>query len=175
MLSLSQILRGADDESFQLLMIDLDMGALVPGLVLIALYVLYILVTAYLRPDLAPVHRHTDISGKNAVTALLIALAPPLTLILLVLGSIIAGIATVNQAGAVGAAGAAMMAGYRLREGQRDAFWPTLLAIAALVALGIINALFHVNLRKIEGTADIAGIVLAAVEIHALHPNVFHP
>ncbi|MEQ8694257.1 MAG: TRAP transporter large permease subunit [Gammaproteobacteria bacterium] len=147
---------------------EMFIGALVPGLVLIALYVLYILVAAYLRPDLAPVHRHTDTSGKNAVAALLIALAPPLTLILLVLGSIITGVATVNQAGAVGAAGAAMMAGYRLREGQRDAFWPTLLAISALVALGIINAFFHVNLRKIEGTADIVGIVLAAVASSAL-------
>jgi TRAP-type mannitol/chloroaromatic compound transport system permease large subunit len=45
-----------------------------------------------------------------------ITLVPPLALIFLVLGSIIAGIATVNQAGAIGAAGAMIMAGYRLAK-----------------------------------------------------------
>lgn len=147
---------------------EMFMGALVPALILVALYVLYILVTAYLRPDMAPAHQRSETTGKNAIVALVVALAPPLTLILLVLGSIIAGVATVNQAGAVGAAGATMMAGYRLREGQRGAFWPVLLAIAALIALGVINAFFHVNLRKIEGTADIIGIALAALASIAL-------
>ncbi|WP_421880445.1 TRAP transporter large permease subunit [Pacificispira sp.] len=147
---------------------EMFMGAMVPSLVLVALYVLYILAAAHLRPDLAPVHQRTETTSKNAVAALFVALAPPMTLILLVLGSIIAGVTTVNQAGAVGAAGATMMAGYRLREGQRGAFWPTLIAIVALVALGVINAVFHVNLRKIEGTADIIGIGLAAFASSAL-------
>ena len=48
-----------------------------------------------------------------------LALFPPLLLIFLVLGSIIAGIATVNQAGAIGAIGAMLMAGYKLREGSK--------------------------------------------------------
>ena len=61
---------------------------------------------------------------------MLLALVPPLVLIFLVLGSIISGIATVNQAGAIGAAGATVMAGYRLREGERRALWPMIIAIA---------------------------------------------
>ena len=51
-----------------------------------------------------------------------LALIPPLLLIFLVLGSIIAGIATVNQAGAIGAIGAMVMSGYKLREGTKSAF-----------------------------------------------------
>ena len=147
---------------------EMFMGALVPALILVALYVLYILVTAYLRPDMAPAYQRSETTDKNAIAALVVALAPPLILILLVLGSIIAGVATVNQAGAVGAAGATMMAGYRLREGQRGAFWPSLLAVAGLIALGAINASFHINLRKIEGTADIVGITLGALASSAL-------
>ena len=54
----------------------------------------------------------------------LLTLVPPLALIFLVLGSIISGIATVNQAGAIGAAGALIMAGYRLEGNHRFVFGP---------------------------------------------------
>ena len=47
-----------------------------------------------------------------------IVLVPPLALIFAVLGSILMGIATVNQAGAIGATGAMIMAGYRLKQGN---------------------------------------------------------
>ena len=52
---------------------------------------------------------------------ILLILVPPLTLIFVVLGSIIMGIATVNQAGAIGAAGAMVMAGYRLARRPQSA------------------------------------------------------
>ena len=68
---------------------------------------------------------------------------PPLTLIFVVLGSIIIGIATVNQAGAIGAVGAMIMAGYRLNEGQRGAFVPAIMALVSLVAIMVV----HRNLR----------------------------
>ena len=63
-----------------------------------------------------------------------ITLVPPLALIFLVLGSIIAGIATVNQAGAIGAAGALIMAGYRLAEKRRSRglYAPALLGLVGL-------------------------------------------
>ena len=54
-------------------------------------------------------------------------------LIVIVLGSIISGIATVNQAGAIGAAGAIVMAGYRLHSNSRGAFYPALLLIMSLI------------------------------------------
>ena len=89
------------------------MGALLPGLVLVGLFMAYILIVAFFKPKIAPsVPFEGKYDRKFAVTVLL-ALIPPLALIFVVLGSIITGIATVNQA-APGAVGAMVMAGYRL-------------------------------------------------------------
>ncbi len=49
--------------------------------------------------------------------------------IFVVLGSIMSGIATVNQAGAIGAAGALIMAGYRLTDGQKGCYYPAILCL----------------------------------------------
>ena len=57
-----------------------------------------------------------------------LSLVPPLTLIFVVLGSILLGIATVNQAGAIGAVGATIMGGYRLHEGKKHAYTPSIIA-----------------------------------------------
>ncbi|MCP4373783.1 MAG: TRAP transporter large permease subunit [Deltaproteobacteria bacterium] len=91
------------------------------------------------------------------------ALTPPLALIFLVLGSIILGVATVNQAGAVGAIGAMIMGGYRLTEGQRNTYYPAILAVVSTVAIGIILAFFDLNVKNIKGGGDVVGIFLAAV------------
>ena len=84
-------------------------------------------------------------------------------MIILVLGSIVTGVATVNQAGAIGAAGATIMAGYRLCEGKRGAFAPAALAIFSILAIGLIVNIFNVNLRKIDTSEDALGVVLAAI------------
>ena len=97
---------------------------------------------------------------KAFVIKVLLALVPPLVLIFAVLGSIIAGIATVNQAGAIGAIGATIMAGYRLREGEKDAFHPAILAIVSLVAILVLMSVFDLNIRTIETSADKLGILL---------------
>jgi TRAP-type mannitol/chloroaromatic compound transport system permease large subunit len=70
-----------------------------------------------------------------------LTLVPPLALIFLVLGSIISGIATVNQAGAIGAAGALIMAGYRLEGTTGLSLAPALSAIAGVfvVAFALIQ------------------------------------
>ena len=130
---------------------EMFLGALVPGLVLVALYMLYILVYANLRPSVAPAVPNEQGFSREFWGRLFLALVPPLTLIFLVLGSIIAGIATVNQAGAIGAAGALLMAGYRLKEGQRGAYTPALMALAALVVIALILANFDTNIRTATG------------------------
>jgi TRAP-type mannitol/chloroaromatic compound transport system permease large subunit len=79
-----------------------------------------------------------------------ISLVPPLVLIFIVLGSIIAGVATVNQAGAIGAAGAMIMAGYRLKEGEARAFWPALLALASVVAIFVLSNTFSMNIKNVQ-------------------------
>ena len=92
---------------------DLFAGALLPGLVLVALYVGYLAVTALLAPDRAP-GRPGEQRDRGSWRVLLRGLAPPLILIVAVLGSILGGLATPTEAAGVGAMGAlALAAAYR--------------------------------------------------------------
>ena len=147
---------------------EMFMGAFVPGMVLVGLYILYVTGAAVLRPSLAPTMPRDETGARDLFLNVIVALVPPLTLILLVLGSIVTGVATVNQAGAIGAAGATIMAGYRLYRGRRGAFAPTLLALFALVAIALILRNFDVNLRKIYSSADVVGLMLSALAAIAL-------
>lgn len=93
---------------------DLFMGALVPGLLLVALYAAYVFATAWRSPERAPaIEVHNRMSALQLCTALI----PPIGLIGCVLGSILAGIATPTEAAGVGAAGATLVAALR---GQLD-------------------------------------------------------
>lgn len=94
---------------------DLFMGAIVPGLLLVTLYIIYLLITSLRRPDLAPKGQHEDDTDEISTGALLASLAPPILLIILVLGSIVSGAATPTEAAGVGALGATLLA---LRKGQ---------------------------------------------------------
>ena len=91
---------------------DLFVGALIPGLLLVMMYVLYILGIALLKPEQVPAipHQERDIGTKELITRIIEALLPPLFLILAVLGSIMAGIATPTEAASVGAMGAILLA-----------------------------------------------------------------
>ncbi|GIS91430.1 MAG: hypothetical protein CM1200mP20_14710 [Pseudomonadota bacterium] len=80
----------------------------------------YILISSLIRPKIAPPVPYEGSFDRQFAKKVCLALIPPLVLIFAVLGSIIAGIATVNQAGAIGAIGATIMAGYRLTEGQKN-------------------------------------------------------
>ncbi|MBL4721296.1 MAG: TRAP transporter large permease subunit, partial [Alphaproteobacteria bacterium] len=140
---------------------DMFLGAFVPGLLLVVLYMVYIQVFALLRPKSAPpVEVEGKIDGAFLLRVLLV-LVPPLALIFVVLGSIIMGIATVNQAGAIGAAGATLMAGYRLYDGQKRTYYPALLAIGSVLALIVITSLFSTNVKNIKTTSDAIGVTLA--------------
>ena len=88
---------------------DLFVGALIPGLLLVLLYLIYILLTAQLKPSSMPSARLQDFKLKNLVSGLL----PPVALMLIVLGSIIAGAATPTEAAGVGAIGALILAWLR--------------------------------------------------------------
>ena len=100
----------------------------------------------------------------------LLALIPPLALIFLVLGSIIMGYATVNQAGALGASGGILMAGYRLMgTGRLRDFAPVILAIAALLGLLVLMANFDLTLlAKDKSVAEGLAIFMAAGLVIAL-------
>ena len=147
---------------------DMFLGAIVPGLVLVGLYVIYILTVALIRPDSAPAIPMIGSFDRQFAFRVLLALIPPLALILAVLGSIIAGVATVNQAGAIGAVGATIMAGYRLSEGQRGCYTPAIIAGLSLLALFILLATFDLNIRTIHGTYEAIGVTFAAVAVAGL-------
>jgi len=91
---------------------DLFAGALVPGLILAAAYAVYALAVAYLRPGSAPAlpPEARTLSGSALLRRVLRAFVPPIVLILAVLGTIFAGLATPSEAGAFGAIGAALLA-----------------------------------------------------------------
>jgi tripartite ATP-independent transporter DctM subunit len=146
---------------------DMFMGAFVPGMILVGIYMLYILISALIRPQTAPpVHREGSMD-REFIVSVLLALVPPLTLIFAVLGSIILGIATVNQAGAIGAIGAMIMAGYRLTAGQRNAFYPAILALVSLAGIMGVLSVYDLNIKNVQ-EGDVLGLVLAAVFVTGL-------
>ena len=142
---------------------DMFMGAFVPGIILVAIYMVYILVHALLNPKSAPPVPYEGRMDLRFYLGVLLALVPPLTLILAVLGSILAGIATVNQAGAIGAIGATIMGGYRLTSGRRTAFLPAVIAIVSIVEILVVLASYDINVKSISSADDMRGIALALV------------
>ena len=98
----------------------LFMGALIPGLILVGLYIVFILIYAYLNPEVAPGLSNADMdlhptTGKQLAEKVLKSLLPPAGLILTVLGSIFFGIASPTEAAAVGALGAMVLTILRKR------------------------------------------------------------
>lgn len=91
---------------------DLFLGALIPGVMLAGLYALYVIFIAIIRPDDAPAlpPEARPLSGAKLVRRALLVVVPPVLLIFAVLGSIFTGLATPTEAGAVGAAGACLLA-----------------------------------------------------------------
>jgi len=92
---------------------DLFVGALIPGLLLVGLYIIYLLLQARLDPDATPANDLEPISLGEVARGLL----PPLLLIMVVLGSILAGAATPTEASGIGAIGALILA---MAKGQMD-------------------------------------------------------
>jgi tripartite ATP-independent transporter DctM subunit len=92
---------------------DLFAGALLPGLLLVGLYILYLALSAWLRPSTMPPVRDADTETGSLARRALGALLPPLLLIVAVLGSILGGLATPTEAASVGAVGAMALAAAR--------------------------------------------------------------
>jgi tripartite ATP-independent transporter DctM subunit len=153
---------------------DMFLGAFLPGITLVALYMAYILIAALIRPKIAPaVPYEGKLLEKSFLLKVALALFPPLLLIFLVLGSIIAGIATVNQAGAIGAIGAMLMAGYKLREGTRAAFYPAILTIASLLLIWLISSNFNLSVKTISKNSDWIGFGVATLGVIGLLAGIF--
>ena len=147
---------------------EMFLGAFVPGIILVGVYIVFIAVIAFVRPKVAPAIPYDGKYDLRFARRVVVALVPPLALIFVVLGSIIMGIATVNQAGAIGAAGAMIMGGYRLREGHRRAYWPATLAFISVASIIAITQIHPVNIKNIVTSADGMWLTAAIVAIVVL-------
>ncbi len=126
---------------------DLFAGALIPGLGLVLMYVLYALWVAWRQPERAPALR--DLKPRTAME-LVRAIVPALALILMVLGSILTGIATATEAAAVGAVGATAFAAFygqlgwrRLGEVGRETVKVTAMVFAILIGAALFSLVFR--------------------------------
>lgn len=129
---------------------DLFVGALVPGIILVLLYSVYMVATALIKPEHAPPATIEPVDLQQ----LLSGLVPPLLLIALVLGSILAGAATPTEAAGVGAVGAMILA--RLRGGLSlaqlfDAAQATLKTTSMVFLILIGAAVFSLVFRGFGG------------------------
>lgn len=122
-------------------------AALIPGLMLVALYLVYILIRGALRPqDLPPADIGLARPDRREVLA---AIVPPVLLIFAVLGAILGGIATPTEAASVGAIGALLMAGRKIGINPRL----ILIGAAALIVLGLMAGAFPVRLQRTDNGA----------------------
>ena len=129
---------------------DMFLGALLPGLVLVALYMIYVFVFARIKKGVAPPVPFKGNFDLKFWLRVVVIIIPPLALIFAVLGSILMGIATVNQAGSIGAIGATLMAGYRLYEGKKSAFYPLILIIGSLIPITFLASTYELNIKNLE-------------------------
>ncbi|MEZ4237586.1 MAG: TRAP transporter large permease subunit [Myxococcota bacterium] len=135
---------------------DLFMGSLLPGLLLAGMYGVYVLVIAFLRPEVAPAlppEARAD-RGLALLARVVKVMIPPLVLILLVLGSIFAGIATPTEAGALGALGAFGLAAANRRltwEAVQGALTETTRLTAMVMILLVGSTLFSLVFRGLDG------------------------
>ena len=139
---------------------EMFLGALVPGILLVLIYMAYILGYSLLFPKNAPAVENDEGFNKAFYMKVAITLVPPLALIILVLGSIIAGIATVNQAGAIGAVGATVMAGYKTIPENSGRYTPAIIVVASLIILGVAISNFDMNIKAASTAEDFLGIYI---------------
>ena len=138
---------------------DLFMGALIPGIILVFCYALYVIVRAYLSPQMAPSQDTKIIEGRWKI--MLTSLLPPFVLIISVLGSILLGIATPTEAAGVGALGAIFLALSKSslnRKNISEAVETTteITAMVFMILLG--SSIFSLVFRGFGGDDLITGI-----------------
>ena len=125
---------------------DLFVGALIPGLLLVGLYILYLLLHARLKPESAPPSTTEPIAAGEVLRGLL----PPLVLIIVVLGSILAGAATPTEASGIGAVGALVLATakgqmnlLRLKESVQNTLEVTCMVFMILIGAAVFSLVFR--------------------------------
>ncbi len=146
---------------------DLFAGALVPGLMLVGLYILYQVGLVLLRPQAAPAIAEDEaaaLAGFAALRQIGGALFAPIVLIVAVLGSILIGLASPTEAAGVGAIGATMLAGYRADPVRGR---PILIAVLCMAGLLALTAMFDLRARREVVSAAEWAAIIAAIALTA--------
>ena len=134
---------------------DLFAGALIPGLMLVGLYLLYQILVAIFDGGKAPAIPAAELGSRAEVwRAAMKTLPAPLLLIVAVLGSILAGVATPTEAASVGAIGALLIAGARLapKNNAMTGRFAVFAAAAAIVGLLVLTAFVDLRLGRAAAT-----------------------
>jgi len=148
-------------------------GAIIPGLVLVGLYLAWILFKSIAEPRSCPPLEMNDEQRAGLASRVIGALVPPLMLMLAVLGSILAGIATPTESASVGAVGAMLLAATKgrfnlalLREVMRSTLGITSMIFVILLGASVFSLVFRglggENLVH-DALASLPGGVIAAV------------
>ncbi|ADZ69257.1 TRAP transporter large permease [Polymorphum gilvum] len=138
---------------------DLFAAALLPGLGLVGLYIVYQTAVAIRRPhDAPPLASSSEALDWTRIAKVLV---PPLTLIVAVLGSILGGVATPTEAAAVGAVGSVLLAGQRADPARPAPIW---VAALALVAAFVLSAVVDLRVARTE-IAPLEQIGIAAASV----------
>lgn len=146
---------------------DLFMGALFPGLILGALYIVFIVVYGFISPDAMPAPAKTDRIGWHEIKDVCIAVIPPMFLILLVLGSIFVGFATPTEASGLGAFGATLLALFARKLTWtvfREVARSTLNTAGYIVGIFLAANFFAYVLRRFGGDEIVQHLVLSAFD-----------
>lgn len=125
-------------------------GAIIPGLILVSLYIFYCIGVAIFKPEHAPSANIADEENEIGMFQLFSALVPPLLLMTLVLGSILLGFATPTEAAGVGAMGALVLALWQkqltlqnLREVMLSTVKITSMVFAILIGASLFSLVFR--------------------------------
>jgi tripartite ATP-independent transporter DctM subunit len=146
---------------------DLFMGAMVPGVLMGFLYIVYVVVIAQLKPHMAPAPPKGPKLTMSDIGGSLLAVVPPASLILAVLGSIFFGIATPTEASGLGAAGATILAAVNRKlswDVVRQVSRETMLTTAFIFGLFVGANAFALVLRALGGD-EFVGHVLAGLPL----------
>ncbi len=159
--------------------VDLFAGALLPGLMLVGLYMAWQIVLAILKPETSPALVEIGEVRERMFMRIVTALLPPAFLIIAVLGSILAGIATPTESAAVGAVGATLLAASRrqlalpvLRDVMRTTARISSMVFVILLGASVFSLVFrglggehvvHEALHDLPGGAFGAMLVVMAL------------
>ena len=148
---------------------DLFMGALFPGLILGALYIVFIIIYGLVNPKAMPAPEKPDEVTWDDIKEVLLAVLPPMFLILLVLGSIFAGVATPTEASGLGAMGATLLALANRRLNWtvlKEVSRSTLNTAGYIVGIFLAANFFAFVLRRYGGDEIVQNLVLNAFDGH---------